>query len=117
MNKDVKKERTKAPRRTLSRRRLLGLGAAAAAGGLALLGSSRLSNRGSRAAGTGRGPVVVSSSCKRCTGCVAVCPEAALSLGPGCRIVVSEEKCTRCGYCVAVCSADALTVTREPQNG
>jgi ferredoxin len=96
-----------------TRRRLIGLGVAAAAGGLVAYKEAR----SGRKAKTGGGKVAVLRRCRRCTGCVAVCPEAAISLAPGCRIVVSDEKCTRCGYCVAACPVDALRVTREPGNG
>lgn len=96
--------------RDLTRRRMIGLGAAAvAAGGVLALGAAR-DRRRSRAGGR---RVEVLAACLGCTGCVTVCPEAALSVGPGCRPVVQEDRCTRCGYCVAVCPVDALRVTRE----
>jgi ferredoxin len=94
----------------LTRRRLFGLGAAAVAvGGAAAFGSFRAGH----GAAAGGSRLVVSEECLGCTGCVVVCPEAALLLEPGCRIAVIDERCTRCGYCVAACPVDALRVGRE----
>jgi len=98
----------------LTRRRLIGLGvAAAAAGGVVAYGALRTPGRSV----TGGRRLEVSAKCLGCTGCIAVCPEAALQLGPGCRVAVADDRCTRCGYCVAVCPVDALRVTREAGHG
>ena len=97
----------------LTRRHMIGLGVAAAAGGVLAHGAIRAGRRSA----TDDGKLVVSANCLGCTGCIVVCPEAALSLEPGCRVAVADDRCTRCGYCVAACPVDALRVTREAGDG
>ncbi len=99
----------------ITRRRLIGLGVAAAAGGAIVVGA--VGDWGGGGAGAGGRKLEISEECLGCTGCVVVCPEAALSLEPGCRVTVADDRCTRCGYCVAVCPVDALRVTREVGHG
>lgn len=92
-----------------ARRVFLRAGAAAAAGGLLL--ARALETRPWRPADP-EPRVTVHPACADCTGCIAVCPEAAIVSAPG-GIEILEERCTRCGYCVAVCPVEALQVGRE----
>ena len=91
-----------------SRRRFMGLGLVAAAGGIAAARAADLPRRV-------RAPeprASVSPSCAGCTGCVVVCPTFAIAMsdrGPA----VVEERCIRCGYCEAACPVGALRVGRE----
>lgn len=60
-----------------------------------------------------RGPEIItrSSRCSRCYSCAAVCPQKALSPGPGRGpIVVDRKKCDLCGLCVEACAYDALDI-------
>jgi ferredoxin len=88
------------------RRLLLRIGAATAIGGL-VLGRAVLD-----LADAGGARASVDPTCRGCTGCAAVCPEAAISVSPG-GIEIAEERCVRCGYCVAVCPVEGVLVHRE----
>ena len=46
--------------------------------------------------------------CIRCGGCIAACPEGALSVDADGTIVLDKALCTQCGECVEVCPADAI---------
>lgn len=50
--------------------------------------------------------------CARCLTCVAICPAAALKLGPGGRPVVQLTACQGCGLCAARCPAGAISLSR-----
>jgi ferredoxin len=89
------------------RRRLLRIGAATAIGGL-VLGRAALDLK---AAGDGI-RASVAPTCAGCTGCVAVCPEAAISVSSG-GIEIAQDRCVRCGYCVVVCPVEGVLVHRE----
>ncbi len=45
--------------------------------------------------------------CIRCSGCVSVCPQGALTFTEH-GIVCDLDKCTECGICVNFCPAGAL---------
>ena len=49
------------------------------------------------------------TTCKRCSACVAVCPEKALALTDG-NIVIDRVKCVLCGTCVKECISDSLEI-------
>jgi ferredoxin len=89
------------------RRLLLRIGAATAIGGL-VLGRAAFD----LAAASDGARASVSPSCRGCTGCVTVCPEAAISVSSG-GIEIAQDRCVRCGYCVAVCPVDGVLVHRE----
>ena len=50
-----------------------------------------------------------STTCKRCSACVNVCPEKALSLTDA-GVEIDREKCVLCGTCVKECMADSLEI-------
>jgi pyruvate formate lyase activating enzyme len=53
--------------------------------------------------------VVRPSRCQRCSSCLGVCPERALSFsGEG--ISVDRSRCTRCGTCARACPSQALEI-------
>jgi pyruvate formate lyase activating enzyme len=53
--------------------------------------------------------VVRPSRCQRCSSCLRVCPERALSFsGEG--ISVDRSRCTRCGTCARACPSQALEI-------
>jgi ferredoxin len=47
--------------------------------------------------------------CLRCSGCVAVCPQAALTLREH-GIECDHDKCVRCSICVKFCPVQALAL-------
>lgn len=54
---------------------------------------------------------VDNGKCIRCSGCVAVCPKAALRLGES--GIECNERCTDCGACISFCPFGALS--RRPK--
>ncbi len=50
--------------------------------------------------------------CLRCSGCVGVCPQTALTLREH-GIECSGEKCIRCGICIKLCPVGALSLERS----
>lgn len=49
--------------------------------------------------------------CLRCSGCVGVCPQSALTLRE--HGIECDEKCIKCGICVNFCPVGALRLKRE----
>jgi ferredoxin len=60
--------------------------------------------------------VVVTERCVGCTGCVVVCPTAAIDYLGG-AIRVDQELCVSCGYCQIGCSVDGIRVVRGNTHG
>ncbi len=54
-------------------------------------------------------PLVISSACTACGGCLRTCPQRALRPAPR-RPVVIAARCTSCGECVEICPTDAITL-------
>jgi len=57
-------------------------------------------------------PVLISSACTACGGCLRTCPERALRPAPR-RPAIVAARCTSCGECVEVCPTDAITLWEE----
>lgn len=56
-----------------------------------------------------RAKIVVLEACVGCTGCVTVCPTAAINVLPA-GISIYEPRCVQCGYCAAVCPVGGVRV-------
>lgn len=48
--------------------------------------------------------------CIKCSGCIDICPELALSLREDGAIISNAEICTSCGDCVQFCPVDAVRI-------
>jgi len=46
--------------------------------------------------------------CLACSGCIAVCPEDAVSMFGG-RPRVKQEKCSSCAICIRICPIGAIS--------
>lgn len=57
-------------------------------------------------------PLLISSACTACGGCLRTCPERALRPAP-LRPMVIAARCTSCGECVEICPTDAITLRDE----
>ena len=57
-------------------------------------------------------PLLISSACTACGGCLRTCPQRALRPAPQ-RPVVVAAHCTSCGECVEICPTDAITLRDE----
>ena len=58
--------------------------------------------------------VIDEKLCLRCSGCVGVCPQAALTLREhGLRC--DHEKCVRCSICIEFCPVRALSLSSQPK--
>ena len=58
-------------------------------------------------------PLLISSACTACGGCLRTCPQHALRPAPQ-RPVVLAARCTCCGECVEICPTDAITLRNGP---
>ncbi|MBV9143837.1 MAG: 4Fe-4S binding protein [Pseudonocardiales bacterium] len=58
-------------------------------------------------------PLVISSACTACGGCLRTCPQHALRPAPQ-RPMIVAARCTSCGECVEICPTDAITLRTEP---
>ncbi|MCP4675831.1 MAG: 4Fe-4S dicluster domain-containing protein [Deltaproteobacteria bacterium] len=101
-------------RSTSGRRRLLRLGGAAVVAGLIVARTRDYAGRSSTGATLpARSKVSFRKECVDCTGCITVCPTAALASTPHGTSLISEDLCIRCGYCMAVCPVQGVKVERE----
>ncbi len=81
------------------------------AAGLGAVGARALvARRGERRPISAR-KIEVTATCIGCTGCIAVCPTAAIAAVPA-GISVIDELCVSCGYCQAGCAVDGIRVLR-----
>jgi ferredoxin len=53
--------------------------------------------------------------CLRCSGCVGVCPQSALTLKEH-GLECDPEKCISCGICANFCPVGALSLPSRPGN-
>jgi NAD-dependent dihydropyrimidine dehydrogenase PreA subunit len=60
-------------------------------------------------------PLVISSACTACGGCLRTCPQHALRSAPQ-HPVVLPARCTSCGECVEICPTDAITLREEREH-
>lgn len=60
--------------------------------------------------------VELTGRCSGCGACIATCPEAALTRGPG-GPVVSDLRCSECLACIEVCPTDALEICARAGRG
>lgn len=61
--------------------------------------------------GPALGKIQITPTCVGCTGCIAVCPTAAIEAIPD-GIAVIDELCISCAYCQAGCPVDGIWVLR-----
>ncbi|MGQ9921628.1 MAG: FAD-dependent oxidoreductase [Desulfobacca sp.] len=55
---------------------------------------------------------IQTGACRRCLGCLATCPVAAIHLRPDGKPAVQAHLCQGCGICAAQCPALAITLSR-----